>query len=103
MADAIGSTTNTPPPAGSGSAGTSRLTALADQQTFLKLLVAQVQNQDPLNPHEPVEFVGQLAQFSQLETLLGMRQSLQVIEQKLAGPEAFESAADEDQILNQAP
>jgi len=47
----------------------------ADSQTFLLLLVTQMRNQDPLNPQDPTEFVSQLAQFSSLEQLLGIRQS----------------------------
>lgn len=62
------------------------LDALAQRDTFLKLLVAQVQNQDPLSPQDPIEFVSQLAQFSQLETLLSMRISLESIQQSLATP-----------------
>lgn len=34
---------------------------------FMKLLVAQLQHQDPLNPQDNTEFVAQLAQFSSLE------------------------------------
>ena len=43
---------------------------LAQEQTFLQLLVAQVQNQDPMDPTaDPTEYVTQLAQFSSLEQL----------------------------------
>jgi flagellar basal-body rod modification protein FlgD len=41
--------------------------ALADFDTFLRLLTAQLANQDPLNPTDGTEFTGQLAQFSSLE------------------------------------
>ena len=51
--------------------------ALANEDTFLQLLVAQIQNQDPTNPTDSIQFVTQLAQFSQLEQLIGIRQELQ--------------------------
>lgn len=35
--------------------------------TFLKLLVSQLKNQDPLNPLDGTQFTGQIAQFSSLE------------------------------------
>lgn len=47
--------------------GTDRLAS--DKFTFLKLLVAQLSNQDPLNPTEDQDFVAQLAQFTSLEQL----------------------------------
>jgi len=50
-----------------------------DTQTFLKLLVTQIQNQDPLDPQDPTEFVSQLAEFSSLEQLVEMRKSLDAI------------------------
>ena len=39
------------------------------RDTFLKLLITQLQNQDPLQPQENGEFLAQLAQFSSLESL----------------------------------
>lgn len=40
---------------------------------FLQLLVAQLQNQDPLNPTDSTQFVSQLAQFSELEQVMAIR------------------------------
>lgn len=50
---------------------------LANEQTFLKLLVAQIKNQNPLSPTDAVQFVGQLTQYSELEQLIGIRSSMQ--------------------------
>ncbi|MGE0375002.1 MAG: flagellar hook assembly protein FlgD [Planctomycetaceae bacterium] len=46
---------------------TGTVTAQESQQQFLKLLVTQVQNQDPLDPTKQEDFISQLAQFSTLE------------------------------------
>jgi len=43
---------------------------------FLTLLVAQLQNQDPLNPQDPTEFTAQLAQYSSLEQQFAMNAHL---------------------------
>lgn len=40
-----------------------------DSNTFLTLLIAQLKNQDPLEPQQGAEFVAQLAQFNSLEQL----------------------------------
>lgn len=53
--------------------------ARADTGTFLRLLVTQVRNQDPLNPQDPTEFVSQLAEFSSLEQLLNVNKQLEII------------------------
>jgi len=44
-------------------------TAAQTQDMFTKLLVAQIQNQDPLSPTDPAQFVQQLTQLSQTESL----------------------------------
>ncbi len=41
--------------------------ANVDYQTFLRLLVAEMQNQDPTKPMESTEYVAQLASFSNVE------------------------------------
>ena len=53
--------------------------AMVNEQTFLKLLVAQLQNQDPMQPQDPSQFVAQLAQFSSLEQEVQMRQDLDAL------------------------
>ncbi|MEL3957226.1 flagellar hook assembly protein FlgD [Caldifermentibacillus hisashii] len=47
------------------------------KDAFLKLLVTQLQNQDPLNPMEDREFIAQMATFSQLEQMITMNQSME--------------------------
>jgi flagellar basal-body rod modification protein FlgD len=55
---------------------------LGDQDTFLKLLVAQLKYQDPSNPADSTQFLAQTAQFTQVEKLgeiASMMQSQQLI------------------------
>lgn len=46
----------------------------ASREMFLQLLVAQLKNQDPMQPSDGAQFVAQLAQFSQLEQVIAIRQ-----------------------------
>ena len=75
------STNSTNGSSGSGSSTSSSSTvgSLTSEQTFLQLLVAQIQNQDPLNPTDSIQFVGQLVQYSELEQLMGINQGIQTL------------------------
>ncbi len=68
-----------PPPPASAPAGN----ATVNQQTFLKLLVTQIKNQNPLNPTDGTQFLSQLAQFSELEQMINVNTNLDAIKQKL--------------------
>jgi flagellar basal-body rod modification protein FlgD len=50
--------------------------SLTSESAFLKLLVSQIQHQDPLNPADGVQFLTQLTGFSQLEQLIQINQEL---------------------------
>jgi flagellar basal-body rod modification protein FlgD len=55
------------------------------ESMFLQLLVAQMKNQDPTSPQDPTQFVSELAQFTQLEQTLGIKQDTDTIVQDISG------------------
>jgi flagellar basal-body rod modification protein FlgD len=71
----------------SSTAGATASTAAADasmkqstgmnKDDFLKLFVTQLQNQDPLNPQDSSQFIGQLAQLTQVEQAYNTNTNLQ--------------------------
>lgn len=46
---------------------TSPSSNIVDQNTFLQLLIAEMKNQDPTNPTDPAQYMGQFAQLSSVE------------------------------------
>ena len=54
------------------------------ESMFLQLLVAQMKYQDPTSPQDPTQFVGELAQFSQLEQTIGIKSDTDTISQDLS-------------------
>src|ERR1700742_304304 len=83
--DSTSSATATAAAAQSQASQASSLTsALGDdkglgENAFLKLLVAQMKNQDPLKPMDNTDFVAQLAQFSNLEQVMGINTRLDTL------------------------
>ena len=55
---------------------------------FLKLLVGQLRNQDPMNPSSDTDFIGQMAQFSQLEQTTNMATSNEKLAAQQSGARA---------------
>jgi flagellar basal-body rod modification protein FlgD len=55
------------------------------KEEFLQLLVAQLRHQDPMNPANPEEFASQLAQFSSLEQMMNISESVEAMAAANAG------------------
>jgi flagellar basal-body rod modification protein FlgD len=58
-----------------------RQPGLLGKDDFLKLLIGQMQNQDPLNASDPSEQMGQMTQFSILEQITNLSQAQQATAQ----------------------
>lgn len=56
---------------------------------FLKILLTQLQNQDPTNPMEDREFIGQMAQFSALEQMTNVASGFRELNQVLTAGRAL--------------
>jgi flagellar basal-body rod modification protein FlgD len=65
------------------------VTSELGKDAFLKLLIAELSNQDPLNPMSDREFIAQMAQFSALEQMTNMNKELE----KLSGIEQYSAVS----------
>jgi flagellar basal-body rod modification protein FlgD len=54
------------------------------QDAFLKLLVTQLQNQDPMSPTDNTQFIAQLATFSSLEQLTTISSGIKSLSSEVA-------------------
>ncbi len=63
-----------------------------DKDAFLKLLVAQLSNQDPLQPTEGTEFVAQLSQFAMVEQSIAQSAKLDTLSAQMTGLASNEAA-----------
>ena len=62
-----------------------KTTGKSEKDMFMTLLVAQLKNQDPLQPQDGAAFVAQLAQFNSLDQLVGMRQTIDQLNTYMQG------------------
>ncbi|MFB5191433.1 flagellar hook capping FlgD N-terminal domain-containing protein [Alicyclobacillus fastidiosus] len=69
------------------------------QDAFLQLLVAQLQNQDPLQPQDNTQMVAQLAQFSALEQMTDVANTDSQILSAVQSLQSVTSVAFEHQLI----
>ena len=83
MTPTVSSTAATGPQPAVSTPTSSTANPTVSKDMFLQLLVAQIRNQDPLNPADGVQYLTQLAQFTQLEQTMSMSSDLSAIRQDL--------------------
>jgi flagellar basal-body rod modification protein FlgD len=77
----------------SGSSSSGKSTSEEIQNRFLTLLVAQLENQDPLNPLENTEMTSQLAQMSTVQGIEQLNSTLASLVSGLADTQAVQASA----------
>jgi len=87
---AIQSVNSTPTQATTGQAPSKQTVT---QDDFLKLLIAQLQNQDPLQPMDNQQFAVQLATFNSLEQLIGINDKLGGLQTSQGAMNQFNAAS----------
>lgn len=63
------------------------------QKAFLKLMITQMENQDPLSPQDNGDFIAQLAQFSSVESLDRMNNNFDDFTQNFVASQALEASS----------
>jgi flagellar basal-body rod modification protein FlgD len=90
MTTSIASVGSTAPTSSSGSKA-SQLQDINSNQ-FLTLLVAQMRNQDPMQPSDPSAFLSQLAQFSTVTSVTAMKDSMSELVTTMRSSQMFSGA-----------
>lgn len=71
------------------------------QDEFIKILVTQLRSQDPLNPQKDTEFIGQMAQFSSLESTKLMQGEIQSLRANSLIGHTVEVAGEEANVIGE--
>ncbi|MBO9515601.1 MAG: flagellar hook assembly protein FlgD [Variovorax sp.] len=79
--------------AASAAASTASVSSSDNEQRFLKLLVAQLNNQDPLNPMENAELTSQLAQMSTVSGIEKLNSTLEGLVNQTGSNQALQAAS----------
>jgi len=67
-----------------GTTTTQSKSQVLGQDAFLKLLITQLRNQNPLEPMKDTEFIAQMAQFSALEQISQLREEVEGLRDRIA-------------------
>lgn len=65
---------------------------------FLRILLTQLQNQDPISPIEDREFIAQLAQFSSLEQMTNLSKEFSSLSQSINATQLYQLLGKQVQI-----
>lgn len=75
-----------------GTADATKKKSALGQDDFLKLMLAQIQGQSPLNPQDNAQFIGQMAQFSTVSGLQGIQKSLDTLTTSMTSNQALQAS-----------
>ena len=94
----ITNTSNPNPTATSGTSGATGSTATGlgqglNEADFVKILASELQAQDPTNPMDPTQFIGQQVQFNMLDQLTQIRAILSAQQTASSGANSGSQAA----------
>ena len=81
MVDSVGSATGTSTTDQSDTARKVAVNSTFDRDAFLKILVTQLANQDPLEPLDQSEFISQMAQFAGVEQVANIGEKIEDLSQ----------------------
>ncbi|MBI4292037.1 MAG: flagellar hook assembly protein FlgD [Betaproteobacteria bacterium] len=78
---------------GAGAGGAAKSSSQDNQDRFLKLLVTQLKNQDPLNPLDNAQMTTQMAQISSLQGIEQLNKTLEALVASFSGGQTVQAAA----------